>query len=55
MSELEQKCRAACVSGRDLIVLIAFLTLREKILKHKTMSGKKKARMKGRMRKLFHE
>lgn len=35
---------------RDIIVLIALLTLK-KILKHKTMLGKKKSQMKGRMKK----
>lgn len=42
MSELEQKSKGTGISDRDLIVLITLLTLRKKILKDKTMLGKKK-------------
>lgn len=40
MSELEQKCKGTGISDRDLTVLIALLTLRKNILKHKTMVEK---------------
>lgn len=39
---------------RDIIVLIALLTLK-KILKHKTMLGKKKITNEGQNEKMFHK